>query len=228
MPQTDLIAVPGLRAQPAAVRLRLVAICTAHGWSADYLAALIAHESGWLPWAANPGSSAVGLLQFTARTAQALGTTTQAIGRMPALDQLGLVEAFFVRANGGRPIDGPDLMVFAVGVGALLLSKQWTYGQALPADGVLYEEGSEAVKLNGPLVGTFGTITVASVRDYFQSYVDRFTDSIRLPLDGPGVPTVAPALPASKEGADLSGWFGLGAIVATGWVVTWLARHQKI
>lgn len=65
-----------------------------------HLAAVIAFESRFNPSAVNPYSGATGLIQFMPRTAVNLGTTTAALGRMSALEQLPYVERYF-RDQGG-------------------------------------------------------------------------------------------------------------------------------
>ncbi len=68
-----------------------------------HLAAVMAFESRLNPSAVNPYSGATGLIQFMPRTAANLGTTTAALGRMSALEQLPYVERYF--AGFGGPFD---------------------------------------------------------------------------------------------------------------------------
>lgn len=60
-----------------------------------WLAAVINFESGFDPQAKNPYSGARGLIQFMPSTAKGLGTTTDAIAALSALDQMPLVERYF-------------------------------------------------------------------------------------------------------------------------------------
>lgn len=64
----------------------------------DWLMACIAFESGesFAPDVVNgAGSGATGLIQFMPRTARGLGTTTQALAQMSAVEQLDYVKAYF-------------------------------------------------------------------------------------------------------------------------------------
>lgn len=61
------------------------------------LASVMSIETGgtFSPSIKNPGSSHTGLIQFSAQTARQLGTTTEALARMSAVEQLVYVERFF-------------------------------------------------------------------------------------------------------------------------------------
>ena len=67
-----------------------------------WLLNVIASESLFNPAARNPlpGQTASGLLQFIERTAQSLGTTTEAIRRMSPVEQLRLVERYLTPFSG--------------------------------------------------------------------------------------------------------------------------------
>lgn len=58
------------------------------------LKALIYSESGGNPQAVNPSSGASGLIQFMPATARGMGTSVQAIRRMTAEQQMGLIEKY--------------------------------------------------------------------------------------------------------------------------------------
>lgn len=58
------------------------------------LMAVINAESGFNPQARNKRSGATGLIQFMPRTAEALGTSTEELAEMSALDQLEYVEKY--------------------------------------------------------------------------------------------------------------------------------------
>jgi hypothetical protein len=70
--------------------------------SPSWLMAAMAFETGrtFSPSVKNPGSSATGLIQFMETTAASLGTSTEALARMTALEQLDYVLAYF------RPFKG--------------------------------------------------------------------------------------------------------------------------
>lgn len=81
-------------------RVRLMAKTV--GTKADYLMAIMAFETGrsFDPAQqnlANPKNGPVGLIQFTATGAQALGTTKDALARMTALQQLDYVEKHLLK-----------------------------------------------------------------------------------------------------------------------------------
>ena len=65
----------------------------------DWLMAVMGFETGYTfdPTSSNPGSSATGLIQFLETTARGLGTTTTALRRMTAVQQLDYVEKYFAQ-----------------------------------------------------------------------------------------------------------------------------------
>lgn len=65
----------------------------------DWLMAVMGFETGYTfdPTTSNPGSSATGLIQFLEITARGLGTTTTALRRMTAVQQLDYVEKYFAQ-----------------------------------------------------------------------------------------------------------------------------------
>ncbi len=66
-------------------------------------------ESGINPQAVNRSSNATGLIQFMPSTAKSLGTTTEALKNMSAVQQLDYVEKFFQRAIKARGMQGKRL-----------------------------------------------------------------------------------------------------------------------
>ncbi len=77
---------------------KVLEISTHLGVDPDYLMACMAFESGesFSPSKANAaGSGATGLIQFMPATARALGTTTAALAKMTAVEQLDYVEKYF-------------------------------------------------------------------------------------------------------------------------------------
>lgn len=71
-----------------------------------HLVAIMKQESGLNPQAVNKSSRATGLIQFMPKTASSLGTSTDALYRMTAVQQLPWVVKYFKR-NGIKP--GMDL-----------------------------------------------------------------------------------------------------------------------
>ena len=56
-------------------------------------------ESGLNPHAVNPNGGATGLIQFMPKTAERLGTSTEALKNMSAEEQLPYVEKFLMRCK---------------------------------------------------------------------------------------------------------------------------------
>lgn len=75
----------------------LWAMCARQNLDADNLLAVMSAETGatFDPGIRNPKGTATGLIQFTAPTARALGTTVEALARMSQVEQLVYVERFF-------------------------------------------------------------------------------------------------------------------------------------
>lgn len=79
------------------------------------LANLIAFESSWNPAAVGPsGVGATGLIQFTPRTAKGLGTSTEALRKMSAMQQMVFVQKYLERISGGQPISTPHRLYMSV------------------------------------------------------------------------------------------------------------------
>lgn len=92
-------------------RAGVFALCDRLGINPDHLMACIAWESGetFSPSVVNrAGSDATGLIQFMPATARGLGTTTQQLARMTAVQQLDFVESYF-RPYRGRLHTLPDM-----------------------------------------------------------------------------------------------------------------------
>ncbi|WP_394690144.1 transglycosylase SLT domain-containing protein [Hoeflea sp.] len=106
----------------------------------DHLMAIMAFETGrsFDPAVTNhAGSGATGLIQFMPRTAQGLGTSTAALKRMSAIDQLDYVERY-LKPYAGRMGDLQSAYMAVL------------YPRAIgkPSDHVLFRKGSVAYKLN--------------------------------------------------------------------------------
>lgn len=65
-------------------------------FSPSWLLAIMYYESRFLHNVINPQSGATGLIQFMPSTAQVLGTSTQALATMTAIEQLKFVEKFYL------------------------------------------------------------------------------------------------------------------------------------
>jgi len=78
-----------------AFRSGLVALAKRLQADPNWIAAIMARESGFNPSALNPFTHAAGLIQFMPATAHALGTSTAALLAMTAEEQLPFVESFY-------------------------------------------------------------------------------------------------------------------------------------
>jgi peptidoglycan hydrolase-like protein with peptidoglycan-binding domain len=74
---------------------KLEAVCKRIGTETEWLVNVMMMESSLDPSRKNPSSSGSGLIQFMAKTARGLGTTTAALRRMSATKQLDYVEKYF-------------------------------------------------------------------------------------------------------------------------------------
>jgi hypothetical protein len=124
----------------SAFRQKVIAIARRLEMDPNHLMAIIAFETGrtFDPSETNrAGSGATGLIQFMPATARALGTSTAALSRMSAIDQLDYVEAYLA-PYAGRMKDLPSAYMAVL------------YPRAVDkAPGyVLFRKGSKAYKLN--------------------------------------------------------------------------------
>lgn len=97
----------------------------------NYLFAIMDFESAGINHRkVNPKSGATGLIQFMPKTAQSLGTSTQALRNMSEIDQLGYVHKYF-RPYKGRIKDLPDIYCAVL----------WPKCVGKPPDYVLFRRG---------------------------------------------------------------------------------------
>ncbi len=118
-----LRALPGLAATSGAFKRELCAVAERLGVDADWLATVIGFETQWTwsPLIKNAaGSGATGLIQFMPSTAHTLGTSTDALAKMTAVEQLAWVEKYFRgRTKGVRRLEDLYLLVlYPVAVGS--------------------------------------------------------------------------------------------------------------
>lgn len=124
----------------SAFRQKVIAITGRLEMDPNHLMAIMAFETGrsFDPAVTNhAGSGATGLIQFMPATARSLGTSTAALSRMSAIDQLDYVEAYLA-PYAGRMKDLPSAYMAVL------------YPRAVDkAPGyVLFRKGSKAYKLN--------------------------------------------------------------------------------
>ncbi|AFL76216.1 hypothetical protein [Thiocystis violascens] len=133
----------GAHVSPA-FRQRVARLCRNLGWPPPFASLLMTcmkFESGnFSPRAKNPASSATGLIQFMASTAVMLGTSTAALARMSALEQLDYVEKYF------RPL-APRVRTLE----DMYLAILWPKGIGKPLAWVLWATGTRAYAANRAL-----------------------------------------------------------------------------
>jgi plastocyanin len=78
------------------------------GVKPEWVLAVMKNESGMSTTAKNPNGGATGLIQFMPATARGLGTTTDALSKMSATEQLKYVEKYFAPFK-GKIKSGTDL-----------------------------------------------------------------------------------------------------------------------
>lgn len=141
-------------AVPPEFRRKVIAISQGFGWPDDgpsWLMACIAFESGgtFSPSIRNAaGSGATGLIQFMPNTAIGLGTTTDQLAAMTALEQLDYVKAYF-KPYASRIKSLTDMYM------AILLPK----AVGMPDDFKLFSEGAGYRQNAGLDANNDGTIT---------------------------------------------------------------------
>ena len=149
-------------------RDKVLTICKYNSWSgehASWLMACMAFESGetFSPSIKNAaGSGATGLIQFMPATARGLGTTTDALADMKAVDQLEYVEKYF-RSYVTRIHSLSDMYM------AILLPKY--VGQ--PDDAVLFSSGIAYRQNSGLDANKDGKITKAEATAKVKAKLDK-------------------------------------------------------
>lgn len=95
--EVRVLDIAGLANTSSAFRSALAEMSLGLGLDPSYIAAVMAIETGrtFSPSIRNPYTGATGLIQFMPATALALGTTTDALARMTAVQQLDFVRRFF-------------------------------------------------------------------------------------------------------------------------------------
>ena len=114
-------------------RARVREVAAELGFDPNWLMAVMGFETGYTfsPSVRNPGSSATGLIQFLDSTARALGTTTTALSRMTAVQQLDYVQAYYEMV--GRPIRN---------LGDAYLSVLWPIAVGRPDSYIMWQQST--------------------------------------------------------------------------------------
>jgi peptidoglycan hydrolase-like protein with peptidoglycan-binding domain len=140
---------------------KLKKVADALGIDPSALIAVMKHESRMNPAAVNPHSGATGLIQFMPKTAQSLGTTTDALRSMSAIDQLDYVYKYY-KSVGVRPgMDAGDLYVATFMPAALGRDDSHVLGQrgAEGFSGKVYAQNTVLDRNRD------GTITVGDIKN---------------------------------------------------------------
>lgn len=125
------------------------------------LLAIMRLESGVDPSRQNDQSKAIGLIQFMPKTARELGTSTEELRNMTAVQQLDYVYEYFVM-RGVRP---------GMNLGDLYLAVFWPAGVGKPDDYVIARKGNIVYTQNSGLdVNKDGIITAGDTRRAVQRY----------------------------------------------------------
>lgn len=99
----DLLPVRGIKKVDEPFKAKVIQIAEKLGTDPNFLMAIMSFETGGTfdPAVKNKaGSGATGLIQFLSSTAKGLGTTTQKLAAMSALEQLVFVEKYFLPFKG--------------------------------------------------------------------------------------------------------------------------------
>ncbi len=145
---------------------KVEAIAERIGTRPEYLMAVMSFETGGSFSPAqrnNAGGSATGLIQFMPNTATELGTSTAALARMSAVDQLDYVERYFNNRS-----DPGDLNTLE-GVYTTVL-----YGSPRPdPNSTLFSQGTRAYSANAPLdTNRDGRITAGEATSFVRGRID--------------------------------------------------------
>lgn len=134
-------------------KAKVIKICTGLSCDPSHLMAAMAFETGesFSPSIKSKVSSATGLIQFMAKTATSLGTSTAALAAMTAEQQLDYVEKYF------KPYAGKLRMLSDVYMAIL-----WPAAVGKPESFVLFKRGDSAYAPNKGLdANKDGVITKA-------------------------------------------------------------------
>ncbi|MDP1824069.1 MAG: peptidoglycan-binding protein [Archangium sp.] len=131
------------------------------GVKPEWVLAVMKNESGMSTTAKNPNGGATGLIQFMPATARGLGTTTEALSKMSALEQLKYVEKYYAPFK-GKINSGTDLY----------MATFWPAGVGKPDSYNI--GGAEVARVNKIFdLDKNGQITAGEFRQY---YAKRFPE----------------------------------------------------
>lgn len=168
-----LPALPGMIAHRTADEIALFAgVMQSAGLDVGNVATVIEFESArtWSPSVHNPGSAAVGLIQFMPDTAKGLGTSSAALEQMSFAEQLPWVAKYFARVGPARLtrlVDYYAAVFWPAAIGtaddfviADVGGEVWTANKGLVRNGGPITTGDLAAAMNGTRATAKGTIDV--------------------------------------------------------------------
>lgn len=175
-----LTLVPGMEKTSQAFRLKVINIARNLGTDPNFLMAIMSFESGLDPKARNPYSGATGLIQFMPKTASGLGTTTDALSRMTAEQQLDYVARYFATYKGRlKTLEDAYMAVL------------WPKAIGQGSNYVLFSRPSTAYEQNRALdINKDGNITVAEATSFVRKKLGSAA-----PLPGGNAPAPSGSLP---------------------------------
>lgn len=141
-------------------------IASSLGVESKDLMAIFKQESGVNPAAVNPMSGATGLIQFMPSTAQRLGTSTEELRQMSAVDQLDYVYKYFKMVGVRSGMDLGDLYMAVFMPAHIGKSGDTILGQA----GAAGFSGKVYAQNKGLDRNRDGMITVADVKQSVQRF----------------------------------------------------------
>ncbi|MCL1636173.1 LysM peptidoglycan-binding domain-containing protein [Luteimonas sp. SX5] len=161
------------------------------GTRPEYILAVMSFETGgsFSPGQRNnAGSGATGLIQFMPNTARELGTSTDALARMSAVDQLQYVERYFNNRSDPGELNTLEGVYTAV-----------LYGSPRPdPNSTLFSQGSAAYRANAPLdTNRDGRITAGEATSFVRG---RINGEAPPPTDTPPGNGDTPPQPSPRTG----------------------------
>jgi len=131
-------------------------MATRLGVKPEWILAVMKNESGMDPKARNPNGGATGLIQFMPATARGLGTSTEALSKMSATEQLKYVEKYYSSFK-GQIKSGTDLYLATFWPAAVGKNDSYKIG------------GAEVARVNGIFdLNKNGQITAGEFREYYR------------------------------------------------------------
>jgi hypothetical protein len=141
---------------------KLAKVADALGVAPNDMLAIMKAESGVSPSKTNPNGGATGLIQFMPKTARSLGTTTDELRRMSAVDQLDYVYKYYKKVGVKPGMDAGDLYM-ATFYPALL---------GKPNSTIISRRGEQVYDMNRVLDrDRDGILTVADVKNQAYRFV---------------------------------------------------------